>query len=103
MSGKWLELLKEVAPQVERVGFMMHPETPAHIRYFKSAETLSPSNCFRLSDMSRSSSRRQKCGTEARVISLKSLQLQRQSAANQTPPPMAMLRGAEYPEAEYPE
>ena len=30
MIGKWLELLKEVAPQVERVGFMMHPETPAH-------------------------------------------------------------------------
>jgi putative ABC transport system substrate-binding protein len=42
MSGKWLELLKEVAPQVERVGFMMHPETPAHIRYFKSAEALAP-------------------------------------------------------------
>jgi ABC-type uncharacterized transport system substrate-binding protein len=38
MSGKWLELLKEVAPQVERVGFMLHPETPALIRYFKSAE-----------------------------------------------------------------
>ena len=37
MVGKWLELLKEVAPQVERVGFMMHPETPALIRYFKSA------------------------------------------------------------------
>jgi ABC-type uncharacterized transport system substrate-binding protein len=28
MSGKWLELLKEVAPQVERVGFMVHPKTP---------------------------------------------------------------------------
>src|SRR5262249_57196504 len=42
MSGKWLELLKEVAPQVERVGFMIHPETPAHIRYFKSAEALAP-------------------------------------------------------------
>jgi putative ABC transport system substrate-binding protein len=42
MSGKWLELLKEVAPQVERVGFMMHPETPALIRYFKSAEALAP-------------------------------------------------------------
>jgi putative ABC transport system substrate-binding protein len=42
MSGKWLELLKEVAPQVERVGFMMHPETPAHIRHFKSAEALAP-------------------------------------------------------------
>jgi len=42
MSGKWLELLKEVAPQVERIGFMIHPETPAHIRYFKSAEELTP-------------------------------------------------------------
>jgi len=38
MTGKWFELLKEVAPQVERIGFMMHPETPALIRYFKSAE-----------------------------------------------------------------
>src|SRR5262245_43111956 len=32
MSGKWLELLKEVAPQVERIGFMLHPQTPALIR-----------------------------------------------------------------------
>jgi putative tryptophan/tyrosine transport system substrate-binding protein len=42
MSGKWLELLKEAAPHVERIGFMMHPETPALIRYFKSAEALAP-------------------------------------------------------------
>jgi len=42
MSGKWVELLKEIAPQVERVGFMMHPETPALIKYFKSAEALAP-------------------------------------------------------------
>jgi len=42
MSGKWLELLKEVAPHVERVGFMRHPETPAHIRFFKSAEASAP-------------------------------------------------------------
>ena len=42
MSGKWLELLKEVGPQVERIGFMMHPETPAHVKYFKSAEALAP-------------------------------------------------------------
>ena len=40
MSGKWLELLKEIAPQVERIGFMIHPETPALVRYFKSAEAL---------------------------------------------------------------
>jgi putative ABC transport system substrate-binding protein len=25
MSGKWLELLKEVAPQVDRIGFMIQP------------------------------------------------------------------------------
>ena len=42
MSGKWLDLLKEIAPQVERVGFMIHPETPALIRYFKSAEGFAP-------------------------------------------------------------
>src|SRR6516165_5343626 len=42
MSGKWLELLKEVAPQVERIGFMLHPETAALVRYFKSAEALAP-------------------------------------------------------------
>jgi putative ABC transport system substrate-binding protein len=40
--GKWLELLKEVAPRVERIGFMIHPETPALIKYFKSAEELTP-------------------------------------------------------------
>jgi ABC-type uncharacterized transport system substrate-binding protein len=42
ISGKWLELLKEVAPQVERIGFMLHPQTPALMRYFKSAEALAP-------------------------------------------------------------
>jgi putative tryptophan/tyrosine transport system substrate-binding protein len=42
MSGKWLELLKEVAPHVERIGFMRHPETPAHMRFFESAEALAP-------------------------------------------------------------
>jgi putative ABC transport system substrate-binding protein len=39
MSGKWLELLNEVAPQVERVGFMIHPETDASFDFFKFAET----------------------------------------------------------------
>jgi putative ABC transport system substrate-binding protein len=29
MIGKWLELFKEVAPKVERVGLMVHPETAA--------------------------------------------------------------------------
>jgi putative ABC transport system substrate-binding protein len=43
MSGKWLELLKEFAPEVDRAGFMMHPETPAHVVFFKSAEAVAPS------------------------------------------------------------
>jgi len=42
MSGKWLELLKEVAPEVERVGLMVHPETAASIGFFKFAEGLAP-------------------------------------------------------------
>ena len=27
MGGKWVDLLKEVAPQLKRVGLMLHPET----------------------------------------------------------------------------
>ena len=33
LSGKWLELMHEVAPQVSRVGFMFNPET-APFRYY---------------------------------------------------------------------
>jgi putative tryptophan/tyrosine transport system substrate-binding protein len=42
MSGKWLGLLKEVAPQIERVGFVMHPETAANLEFFKFAEAAAP-------------------------------------------------------------
>ena len=28
IAGKWVETLKEIAPQVSRVGFILHPETP---------------------------------------------------------------------------
>jgi putative ABC transport system substrate-binding protein len=42
MSGKWLELFKEVVPSVERVGYMMHPETPAGVDFFKFAEARAP-------------------------------------------------------------
>src|SRR5262249_14329679 len=38
ISGKWLELLKQVAPDVERVGFVMQPEIPILVRFFKSVE-----------------------------------------------------------------
>jgi putative ABC transport system substrate-binding protein len=42
MSGKWLVLLQEVAPQIERIGFLVHPETPASFGMFKFAEDLIP-------------------------------------------------------------
>jgi putative tryptophan/tyrosine transport system substrate-binding protein len=37
MGGKWLEKLREIAPQVERVGLMLRPEPP-NIGYLRSAE-----------------------------------------------------------------
>jgi putative ABC transport system substrate-binding protein len=42
MSGKWLGLFQEVAPRVERIGFLVQPETPASFAMFKFAEALTP-------------------------------------------------------------
>jgi putative tryptophan/tyrosine transport system substrate-binding protein len=42
MGGKWLELLLQIAPQVERVGLVYFPEPP-NIGYLKSAEAAAPS------------------------------------------------------------
>jgi putative tryptophan/tyrosine transport system substrate-binding protein len=42
MSGKWLELLKEVVPQVKRVGLIVDPETATSIDFFTFAETVAP-------------------------------------------------------------
>ena len=39
---KWLGLLKEIAPQVERVGILMHPEEPANVLFLKVAEAAAP-------------------------------------------------------------
>ena len=48
ISGKWLELLKQVAPDVERVGFVMQPEIPILVRFFKSVEAMGASLKVRL-------------------------------------------------------
>jgi putative ABC transport system substrate-binding protein len=37
MSGKWLQLLKEVAPRTERVGFLFNPTTAPYFDYYLSA------------------------------------------------------------------
>ena len=38
MGGKWVELLKEIAPDVEHVGVLMHPETYAHLVFWREAK-----------------------------------------------------------------
>jgi ABC-type uncharacterized transport system substrate-binding protein len=42
MSGKWLELLKEIVPQVKRVGLIVQPETATSVGFFTFAETVAP-------------------------------------------------------------
>jgi ABC-type uncharacterized transport system substrate-binding protein len=42
-GGKWLEIFKEIAPRVSRVGFILHPETPVHIGFLRAAEAAAPS------------------------------------------------------------
>jgi putative ABC transport system substrate-binding protein len=43
IAGKWVETINEIAPQVSRVGFILHPETPANIGLLRAAEAAAPS------------------------------------------------------------
>jgi putative tryptophan/tyrosine transport system substrate-binding protein len=38
IASKWVEILNEIAPHVSRVGFIMVPETPAHVGFLRAAE-----------------------------------------------------------------
>jgi putative ABC transport system substrate-binding protein len=42
-GGKWLGLLKEVAPAVMRAAVIVHPDTAAHLEFLRAAETVAPS------------------------------------------------------------
>ena len=42
IAGKWVETLSEVAPTVSRVGFILHPETPANVGLLRAAEAATP-------------------------------------------------------------
>jgi putative ABC transport system substrate-binding protein len=55
MGGKWLEKLREIAPQIERVGLVLRPEPP-NIGYLKSAEAAAPSFGVKLVDLEAQSS-----------------------------------------------
>ena len=44
VTGKWLAMLKEIAPRLERAAFVMNPKTaPFYSYYLRAAESLSPS------------------------------------------------------------
>jgi putative tryptophan/tyrosine transport system substrate-binding protein len=43
IGGKWLEILKEVAPTVTRAAVLLHPQTAANVAFLRAAETASTS------------------------------------------------------------
>jgi putative tryptophan/tyrosine transport system substrate-binding protein len=43
LSGKWLELLKQIAPQVTRAAVLRNSETPAGIGQFSAIQAVAPS------------------------------------------------------------
>ena len=49
MGGKWVETLKEIAPHIERIGFILHPDTPPNVGFLKTAEADAPSAKVKLS------------------------------------------------------
>jgi putative ABC transport system substrate-binding protein len=42
IGGKWLEVLKETAPHINRVMMIMHPETPIHQAFWRSLQAAAP-------------------------------------------------------------
>ena len=42
IGGKWLEVLKETAPHLTSVMMLLHPETPIHQSFWRSAESSAP-------------------------------------------------------------
>ena len=43
LGGKWLGLLKQVAPNVKRVAVIVRPDTAAHFEFLRAGEALAPS------------------------------------------------------------
>jgi putative tryptophan/tyrosine transport system substrate-binding protein len=43
IGGKWVEILKEIAPNVKRVAFIFNPEAPPNIGFLHAAEAAAPS------------------------------------------------------------
>jgi putative ABC transport system substrate-binding protein len=43
MGGKWLEFMREIAPTVERVAFILHPDVAPHRGLLRAAQSVAPS------------------------------------------------------------
>jgi putative ABC transport system substrate-binding protein len=41
IGGKWLRTLKDIAPVMENVGFVLNPDTSAHVEFLRAAEAAS--------------------------------------------------------------
>jgi ABC-type uncharacterized transport system substrate-binding protein len=52
MGGKWLGLLKEVAPAMTRAAVMMYPDTSVHFEFLRAAEAVAPSLGVQVSTIS---------------------------------------------------
>jgi putative ABC transport system substrate-binding protein len=43
IGGKWVEILKEIAPNIKRAGFIFSPEAAPNVGFFHAAESAAPS------------------------------------------------------------
>jgi hypothetical protein len=81
MGSKWLQTLKQVAPNVSYAAALLHPQTPAHVAFWREAEAAAPKVGSTLWQ--------QGCTTPARSIALSPLSQHNPTAAlSYTPTPL---------------
>jgi putative ABC transport system substrate-binding protein len=51
IGGKWLELFKEIAPRVERVGFIFNPDAAPNVGFFHAAEAAAAPLAIKLTSL----------------------------------------------------
>ncbi len=51
IGGKWLEMLKEIAPTTKRVGFIHHPAASPHVEFLNAATAAAPTFGFQLTSV----------------------------------------------------
>jgi putative tryptophan/tyrosine transport system substrate-binding protein len=51
MGSKWLELLREVDPRIERVGFVYHPDAAPHRGLLRAAQAAAPAFGIKLTQL----------------------------------------------------